>query len=163
MRIGIVSDTHNNLPNVQRIVELFNAAGVSKVVHTGDITQPKTLDCLAGLQMPLYAVYGNNDEGEREALATAAQRHNFVLTDPPLWLDWASRRILVVHDPCDLKQIPDIDAGDIILHGHTHRLRIEQQGTGLIFNPGECAGMVPGGNSIGVLDLTSLQPQIINF
>ena len=52
-RIGVVSDTHNNLANVRDIVALFNAAGVSRVVHTGDITQAKTLDVLAGLEMPL--------------------------------------------------------------------------------------------------------------
>jgi len=28
LRIGVVSDTHNHLPNVSRIVALFNAAGV---------------------------------------------------------------------------------------------------------------------------------------
>ena len=39
MRIGVVSDTHNNLKNVRRIVELFNAAAVDRVIHTGDITQ----------------------------------------------------------------------------------------------------------------------------
>ena len=40
-RIGVVSDTHNNLANTARIVELFNTAGVDRVVHTGDISQPK--------------------------------------------------------------------------------------------------------------------------
>ena len=43
MRIGIVSDTHNNLRNVAKIVELFNAARVDRVIHTGDITQAKTI------------------------------------------------------------------------------------------------------------------------
>ena len=47
MRIGIVSDTHNNLGNVAAIVELFNQAKVDRVIHTGDITQAKTLDVLA--------------------------------------------------------------------------------------------------------------------
>ena len=50
MRIGVVSDTHNNLRNTRRIVELFNTARVDAVVHTGDVTQPKTLDVLAGLE-----------------------------------------------------------------------------------------------------------------
>ena len=49
MRIGVVSDTHNQLRNVERIVELFNAAGVSRVVHTGDITQAKTLKAISPL------------------------------------------------------------------------------------------------------------------
>ena len=44
MRIGVVSDTHNNLKNVRRIVELFNAAAVDRVIHTGDITQAKTIE-----------------------------------------------------------------------------------------------------------------------
>ena len=43
MKIGIVSDTHNNLKNVARIVELFNDAKVERVIHTGDITQAKTI------------------------------------------------------------------------------------------------------------------------
>jgi predicted phosphodiesterase len=42
MRIGIVSDTHNHLRNVTRIVDLFANAEVERVVHTGDITQAKT-------------------------------------------------------------------------------------------------------------------------
>ena len=50
MRIGVVSDTHNNLKNVAKIVDLFNASRVERVVHTGDITQAKTLDLLAGLR-----------------------------------------------------------------------------------------------------------------
>ena len=49
MRIGVVSDTHNNLKNVAKIVELFNEVGVDRVIHTGDITQAKTLDVFAQL------------------------------------------------------------------------------------------------------------------
>ena len=40
MRIGIVSDTHNNLRNVARIVELFNAAGVERIVLCGITPRP---------------------------------------------------------------------------------------------------------------------------
>ena len=72
MRIGVVSDTHNHLRNVRRIVELFNAARVDRVVHTGDITQAKTLEVLAGLEAPLVGVFGNNDL-ERDALEAAAR------------------------------------------------------------------------------------------
>ena len=59
MRIGIVSDTHNNLKNVRQIVELFNAAQVERVIHTGDISQAKTLDVLAQLNAPVVGVFGN--------------------------------------------------------------------------------------------------------
>ena len=44
MRIGVVSDTHNNLANCRKIVALFNEAEVDLVIHTGDVTQAKTID-----------------------------------------------------------------------------------------------------------------------
>ena len=91
MRIGVVSDTHNHLVNVARIVELLNAARVERVVHTGDITQAKTLHALARLEAPLVGVYGNNDV-ERESLTHAAVELGFEFVEPPLRLTWAGRR-----------------------------------------------------------------------
>ena len=159
MRIGVVSDTHNHLPNVRRIVELLNGAGVERVVHTGDITQAKTLDALAGLRAPLLGVYGNNDV-EREALGSAAARHGFALAESGLELALAGRRIVVVHDPRELAGRSDFD---LALHGHTHRLTVERDAHRLVFNPGECAGHLAGHNAVGVVDLRDLEIELLNF
>ena len=161
MKIGVVSDTHNNLPNVRQIVRLFNDAGVDRVVHTGDITQAKTLDVLAGLDAPVFGVYGNNDV-ERDTLDASAAHHGFVLRDPPLELDWADRRIVVVHDPLDLRRLPD-DAHDLALHGHTHMPHCERANGRLVFNPGECAGHMKGYNTVGVVDLDTLETTLLKF
>ena len=161
VRIGIVSDTHNHLANCARIVELFNAAGVERVVHTGDITQPKTLDAFAALEVPLVAVYGNND-AERPGLEVAASRHGIELSEPPLELRWAGRRILVVHDPLDLDRHLS-EHHDVALHGHNHRHVVEQRGGTLVFNPGECAGHMAGLNAVGVLDLVRLETELLRF
>jgi len=161
MRIGIVSDTHNNLKNVRRIVELFNAASVERVIHTGDISQAKTLDVLAELNAPMVGVFGNNDE-ERESLAAAIDRHGMQFVDPPLLLNWHNRSIVVVHDPLELEGVQTPEQ-DLVLHGHTHRQRIEHLGEQLIFNPGECAGHMQGYNAIGVVDLETMTPEILKF
>jgi len=161
MRIGVVSDTHNNLKNVARIVELFNEAGVEHVVHTGDITQAKTLDVLGGLRAPLVGVYGNNDV-ERASLDTATARLGFRFVDPPLQLVWAERRIVVVHDPKELRA--DLrEAHDITLFGHVHSRVIDRDAGRLSFNPGECAGHMPGYNAIGVVDLATLETELLRF
>lgn len=159
MRIGVVSDTHNHLPNVRRIVELLNAAGVERVVHTGDITQAKTLDVLGGLAAPLHGVFGNNDL-EREALGAAIARHGFAFAEPPLRLAWAGRRVVVVHDPSSLDPHAE---GEVALHGHTHRLTVERPRGGLVFNPGECAGHLRGLNAVGVVDLATLEVELLRF
>ncbi len=164
MRIGVVSDTHNNLGNVTRIVELLNAARVERVVHTGDITQPKTLEVLARLDAPLHGVYGNNDEGEREGLERAAAHYEIALADPPLRLEWAERRLCVVHDPRDLDDL--LTGGDdpcLALHGHDHLFRLEQRASTTVFNPGECAGHMRGRNAVGVVDLTDLACERLFF
>ncbi|MEE4384541.1 MAG: YfcE family phosphodiesterase [Pseudomonadales bacterium] len=162
MRIGIVSDTHNHLANVARIVELFNEAGVERVIHTGDITQAKTLEVFARLEMPLHGVFGNNDAGEREALEAAIDRLGFRFADPPLELAWHGRRLMVVHDPLEFEGAL-APHHDVALHGHTHRLRIEREGARLTFNPGECAGHMQGLNAVGVLDLATLEPELLKF
>jgi len=160
MRIGIVSDTHNHLANCFRIVELFNGAGVERVVHTGDITQAKTLHALAGLDAPVSGVFGNNDL-ERESLEAACGALDFHIVDPPLRVTWAGRAIVVVHDPRDLSGPPG--KFDVALHGHDHRRRIERANGALIVNPGESAGHLQGYNAVGVLDLATLDVEILEF
>ena len=161
MRIGVVSDTHNNLRNVGRIVELFNDAGVARVVHTGDITQAKTLHALAGLDAPLVGVFGNND-CERDSLERAIGTHGFHFQEPPFECTWHGRRIVVVHDPLDLDGLPS-GSHDLALHGHTHRYRLTCTAGRLEFNPGECAGHLAGYNAIGIVDLAHMQTELLRF
>ena len=161
MKIGVVSDTHNNLRNVGRIVELFNEYGVERVIHTGDITQAKTLDVFAELTMPMYGVYGNNDE-ERDSLVAAVERYGFIFQEPPFVPEWAERAIMVVHDPLELEGHLD-DGHDLALHGHTHLYRYEERRGQVVFNPGECAGHMQGFNAIGVMDLADLSASLLKF
>ena len=166
MKIGIVSDTHNNIRNVNRIVELFNASGVERVIHTGDITQAKTLDVFAHLSMPMYGVYGNNDEGERESLEAAVATHGFIFQEPPFVFEWHGRSIMVVHDPREFEGHLN-GSHELALHGHTHFYRYERTPINgvdqVVFNPGECAGQIVGFNAVGIMDLETLQVELLKF
>ena len=162
MKVGVVSDTHDNLKNCNKIVELFNEAGVDRVIHTGDITQAKTLEIFAGLNASLWGVFGNNDIGERDSLTSAVNQFGFEFIEPPMTLHWLGKKMVVVHDPLELSMVNPADY-DIILHGHTHRKTIKYDGDQLTFNPGECAGHIAGYNAIGVLDLRELHVEILNF
>lgn len=166
MLLGVVSDTHNHLTNVERIVEIFNRAGVDRVVHTGDITQAKTLTTLADLAAPLCGVFGNNDL-ERAELDAACRRYGFDFAAGTRRFDWGGRRVLVVHDPLDVPR--DATGGspgggcDVVLHGHTHRTVVERHAGRLMFNPGECAGHLTGYNRVGFVDLNTLDVRIESF
>lgn len=161
MRIGVISDTHDNQRNVARIVDVLREARVERVIHTGDITRADTLRVLAGVEVPLFGVYGNNDV-EREALRHAALEIGMQLVEPPLELAWAGRRITVVHDRHAHGALA-LHGRDVLLHGHEHRYSLERVNGTLVFNPGECAGWLEGWNSVGVLDLVGLEPERLRF
>src|SRR5258706_7719882 len=96
MRVGVISDTHDNARNVARIVAVLREAHVERVIHTGDITRASTLRLLAEIAVPVFGVYGNNDV-EREQLAEAAAEPGLELAGPPLELPSGRPRTTVVH------------------------------------------------------------------
>ena len=55
------------------------------------------------------------------------------------------------------------EENDLVLHGHTHRYRLEKINNCIVFNPGECAGFMKDKNQIGLVDLKGLSPKIVNF
>lgn len=49
MKIGILSDSHDNMPKLARAVELFNEEKVELVLHAGDLVSPITANELIRL------------------------------------------------------------------------------------------------------------------
>jgi len=163
MLVGVVSDTHNNLLNVKRLVALFNKEKVDLVIHTGDISQPKTIDALSELDCPLLGVFGNNDVSE-EGLIEACKKYNYHFQQPPLVKELEGIKIAVFHEPDYINEfLEENNDINLVLHGHTHRY-FNQEIKGIkVFNPGESAGMIIGKNAIGLVDLPSLKINRIFF
>jgi uncharacterized protein len=40
LKIGIISDTHDDIENVQEAINIFNKNEVNLVIHTGDYISP---------------------------------------------------------------------------------------------------------------------------
>ena len=162
MRIGLTGDTHNNINNIAKICAIFNQEKVDFVVHTGDITLPKSLEAFSMLDMPLKGVFGNNDQGELKGLNEVCKSYKFDFSNS-FRQDFAlDRKIFTVHDPLDISE-NFYGQGNIILHGHTHRYRNEVFKETHIFNPGECDGLIKGKNSIGVISVMDPEMEIIKF
>ena len=163
MILGVVGDTHNRLSNVEKIIDIFNEKNVDKVIHTGDITQAKTLSRFSRLSCPLIGVYGNNDL-EEEGLKDVAEQNGFNFQLPPFLLKISNKKIAIFHEPEDFKNFLKKDPSiQLIIHGHTHRYRNENIGKVKIINPGECAGIIRGKNSVGTLNLEELSFERIFF
>ena len=162
MRIGLTGDTHNNLKNVTKICNIFNSENIDFVIHTGDISLPKTLYAFDELNVPLKGVFGNNDQGEKEDLIKVCEEKDFLFQDILEIQISYENCLFAVHDPKDIEE-RFYKPGNIIVHGHTHRFRDEIFKATHIFNPGECAGMLEGMNKIGIIDTDDRKMGIISF
>ena len=97
MLIGVVSDTHNNLKNINKIISIFNDEEVSIVVHTGDIANSNSLEQFSKLDCELTGVYGNNDRHEI-GLKEVALKNSFTFQNPPKYLQISGKKIMIFHE-----------------------------------------------------------------
>ena len=163
MLIGVVSDTHNNIKNIKKIIDLFNEAQVELVIHTGDISKAETLKIFSALDCPLMGVFGNNDRLE-EGLKEVCKENNFTFQEPPLSLILDNKKIAVFHEPELIDDyIKDHQNIDVILHGHTHRYKEEKIENTIYFNPGESAGSLEGKSAIGLINTDDLKIKRLFF
>ena len=162
MILGVTGDTHNNLKNIGEICSIFYKNKTDLVLHTGDISLPKSLLCFKKLNCPLIAVLGNNDIEEKNDLLKASESFNCRIVEEPFSLEMNNKKIALMHHP-DLINKSIINSHDFIFHGHTHRFRKEFLNKTLVFNPGECAGFMKGKNNVGIVNLNFAEAKIISF
>lgn len=157
MRIGVISDTHDRLPTIRAALDIFRHFNLDTLVHPGDVIAPFAAKALAAFEGDLHITYGNND-GERAGLKQVLPQ----IQDGPLKLTLGGRSILLHHfiDWCDPA---DIAAADVVITGHTHAIHVEKQDERLLLNPGETCGWVNDRCTVAVLDLETLEPQIIEI
>ena len=162
MLIGVTGDTHNNIKSISKICSIFNELEVSQVIHTGDVTLPKSLIAFSNLNMPLIGVFGNNDQEEKEDLIKTAKAFDCSFYDEPYFFKVNNIKIFIFHHP-NLIENYHINNADFIVHGHTHRYRLEKNDGATIFNPGECAGIMKGKNKIGIINTSQNTIETISF
>jgi len=134
MKIGIMSDSHDNVRAIRRAVALFKREEVDLVVHAGDYLAPSSVKELLALRAELVAVFGNMDV--KEADVKAAIREIIPqIQDPPLCREIGGKKIAVTHNLENTRDCIPRDA-DIIIHGHLHRSEVQCEAGRLYINPG---------------------------
>lgn len=116
----MIADTHGLLrPEAERCL-----AGVSHIIHAGDIGTQAVMDGLCRIA-PVTAIRGNVDRG--------AWAERFPETQT---LRLGGRNFYVLHDLNELTIDPAERGIDVVVSGHSHRVRIEISEGVLYLNPG---------------------------
>ncbi len=169
MRYGVISDTHDNIANIEKAIKIFKSKNIDTVIHLGDIIAPFSLAKFLRSNFRVIAVYGNND-GEKMGLHTLASSAGSSIYEQPHTLNSGGRRILLIHGLGDpdttrsfINHLARSGAYDIVLYGHTHSIDVRRIDDTLVVNPGEACGYLTGKATLGILDIESMDIEIIEI
>ncbi len=153
MKVGIITDTHDQQGLLTKAIEVFREHHVGCILHAGDITSPSTAHTLASIDhVKFIGVFGNCDfdksslegvvRGQQGEIHRGAYKGNI-----------QDKKLLMAHEPRNLGNMPITGDFDLIVYGHTHVQDIHRQGNTLIINPGQSWAVV--------LDLDSMDYETI--
>lgn len=119
MKIGILSDTHNELDRTRRAVERLIEVGAEQLVHCGDLANGEIVRACAAL--PLTFVFGNHDADMVPELRAASEEYGANCLEWGGEIELAGKRIAVAHGHLTSDLRPLIAAEpDYLLFGHFH-------------------------------------------
>ncbi|MFC1513758.1 metallophosphoesterase [candidate division KSB1 bacterium] len=146
MKIGIVSDSHDNKENIKQAVRYFNNERVDQVIHAGDIVAPFTFEEFRKLNAPMTAVFGNCD-GERIGLKNVFKD----IHTAPYECEYDGKKFVIMHKPDNIETLVSAGLFDYVVYGHLHKVDI-RKGSTTVINPGELCGWSTGKSTVVLLE-----------
>jgi len=127
LKLCILSDSHDHREQLTAAVAEAKAPGAQAVLHCGDLVAPSTLHAIVSLNLPIHLIHGNNT-GDLFHLCRFAQEcgHQVHYYGQDAALDWAQRRIFMVHYPHYARAMALTGDYDLVCNGHEHRPIIQR-------------------------------------
>jgi len=141
MRIAVLSDTHDHIPNLRSAVTYCNAYGVGVMIHCGDLISPFMLDELVRFGGAVHLVYGNN-VGDQHLISQGCGTRYLSITHHGILgaIEAGGLKIAFTHYPVMARGLATQQHFDVVCCGHNHRYGVEKIGNTLLINPGELLG-----------------------
>ena len=144
MKWLIASDIHGSAYFCRELIRVFKEEKADKLLLLGDILyhgprndlpreyNPKAVvEMLNGLKDKIYAVRGNCDAEVDQLMLEFPIMAEYIL------IPCKERMIIATHGHTyNEKQLPPMQAGDILLNGHTHVPAYRENKTCIYMNPG---------------------------
>lgn len=146
MKIAIISDTHDNIPNLEKFLSWAEKNKIEKIIHCGDIASPEVVELLIK-KFPLHLVFGNMDENHREAISRMAHPNLTVYGDEGKMKIEAGKKLIksakaaFCHLPERARELAESGRYNLVFYGHTHKPWLEDLDDCQIINPGTLGGV----------------------
>ncbi len=144
MKIAIISDTHDNLPNLKKAVSYIKKEKIKLIIHCGDIFKPETIkEILKDFKGKIYLIFSPAD-----ADFSQIPRDSFSgIKNVKVFKEFGQIQIkngpfiAFCHFPEIAENLINQQKYDLVFYGHTHRPWEEKIGKTRVVNPGNLAGI----------------------
>ena len=162
MILGVLSDTHDNVENTRRALDIMRQNNVEFIIHCGDVTTPEVVAQFEGWHTAF--VYGNMDYDIRELARAVYKLENTSINDS-FTAELAGKTVAASHGDNSFLMSSHTQGGrfDYVFHGHTHAKRDDRIGRTRIINPGALQDPANGICSVCVIDLEKDDVRFINL
>lgn len=143
MKIAIISDSHDNLANLKKVISFIEKGGVKILIHCGDITTLQTLrKAFLKFKGEVNIVFGNADKAHLDIENLPKKEFKNI----KFWGDLGElkidgKKIAFLHSPKRAYFLAKSQKYDIVFYGHLHKAWIKNVGKTKLVNPGELAGV----------------------
>ncbi|MFC1629761.1 metallophosphoesterase family protein [Patescibacteria group bacterium] len=144
MKIAIISDTHDNLPNFKKAIGWVEKEKIKTIIHCGDICTSKVLkEVTKNFPGKIYLVFGNADGARFRTTRMVCKK---IIPKVILCGEWGKikiggKKIAFVHSPEFARGLASTKKYDLVFYGHTHKPWEEKIKSCRLVNPGNLAGL----------------------
>ena len=142
MQIAIISDIHDNIPNLTKVLDYCREKKIEKIICCGDLASMEMLDLLNdNFQGEIFFVFGNMDNDFLRGYPFENDRYK----NTRIFKDFGeaemdSVKVAFVHFPEVAKELCETGKYKFVFYGHTHKPFEETINNCKMLNPGNVAG-----------------------
>lgn len=163
MKAAVLSDVHDNYHNLTLCLLQLRKYQPDQIFFLGDFINAGIALTLAEYEVPVHAIWGNND-GDRAAVMRMAFREKSTLHMGPDTYDlveFGGRKLFLTHYPMLVDYMAKTGDFDGVFYGHNHKKYLEKRDHCLILNPGELSAHKTGSASFALYDSGTNDAEII--
>ena len=165
MKIGIISDIHDNANNIVVALDELSRAGVTQIYFLGDFVGAAIANILLASPIPVFAIWGNND-GDKSLITRFSLQESSNLKvsfDTYDVVEIAGRKLFLTHYPLLANIVAKSGEFDAVFYGHDHLKSQTRVGKCLVLNPGEIGAYKTGVASYAIYDSETNDAEIIEI
>ncbi|PIB33297.1 hypothetical protein BFP78_03290 [Gaetbulibacter sp. 5U11] len=141
MKIGIYSDIHDNIFNLEKTLQYFKDQNIEHTFFCGDFCSPIPVKTIGNSDITTHCVFGNGDADRFTFLNLAHNQFpNLKLNSEYAVIDLNNKKIAMTHYPFYANALARTGDYDLVLCGHTHEAKVELIDKTWLINPGEVMG-----------------------